>query len=101
MIDVIEQLKAECRERGIEYHPRHGEETLRSLLADADSGDTAPAPTPNANEAPAGHLVCTVTKAGDGKIHNGAGGYYKRRDTFHMPEKPALALEARAYVETD
>lgn len=103
--ETIQMLRSECEALGIKWHSRHSEEGLRKLITEASVSDpepepapVPPAPTPSV---PDGFLSCIVTKAGDGKIHNGDGGYFKRGDSFHMPELAAQALENKHFVEAD
>lgn len=44
-------------------------------------------------------VVVKITKAGDGKVHDGFGGFYAWNDEVVLPREVGAALEGRAFGE--
>ncbi len=90
---------AEAAKKGIKDNP-----TPSNMNADEDAavegsdGKTAPAVAKPKRK---GQVQCTITKAGDGKVSDGNGGFFKRGDKIMLEADTAASLEEKNFAETD
>lgn len=85
----------EAKAKGIKDNP-----TPSNMNADEDAaveGSETKAPKP----ARKGQVQCTITKAGDGKVSDGNGGFFKRGDKIMLEADTAASLEEKNFAETD
>lgn len=99
--EEVLQLRKECDDLSIKWHSRHSEEGLRKLIAEAEVGDSEPAPAPTSQALPDGYVEVKITKWGAGKVSDGNGGYFQRGDVVALPEESAWQLDAKHYAEAD
>ena len=89
----------EAKAKGIKDNP-----TPSNMNADEDAavegsdGKTAPAVAKPKRK---GQVQCTITKAGDGKVSDGNGGFFKRGDKIMLEADTAASLEEKNFAETD